>query len=140
VNPRPPRPTPVTWLGCGGLILAALALLRLALSLSLPPLPLTVPPAYLSATGAVGGALGLAFGVGLLAGRRWAYNAAPLLAGALAVWYWTDRLLLVRTDYAQSTWPAAALGTVLLLALAGYAWTRPSTRRYFGRSKDDDAL
>ena len=135
----PPRPAPVTWLGCAGLILAALSLVRLVLSLSLPPLPLTVPPAYLSITGAVGGGLGLAVGAGLIAGRRWAYRAAAFFAPALVVWYWADRLLLVRTDFAQRTWPMAALGSGILLGLVTYALTRPSTRRYFGRPKDDDA-
>lgn len=134
-----PRPAPVTWLGCGGLILAALSLLRLVLSLSLPPLPLTVPRAYLSFTGAVWGAVGLAVGAGLIAGRRWAYRAAAIAAPALVVWYWADRLLLVRTDYAQRTWPAAALVSGIFLGLVAYALTRPSARRYFGRPKDDDA-
>ena len=136
---RRSRPAPVTWLGCGGLILAALALVRLGLSLTLPPLPLTVPHAYLPITGAVWGGLGLAIGAGLLAGRRWAYRAAAFGAAALVVWYWADRLLLVRTDYAQRTWPAAALGSGILLGLVAYALTRPSTRRYFGRPQDDDA-
>jgi hypothetical protein len=134
----PPRPAAVTWLGCGGLILAAFFLARLALSLSLPALPLTVPRAYLSVTGAVWGGLGLAVGGGLLLGRRWAYPAAGFLAAGLTVWYWADRLLLVRTDYAQRSWPAALLVNAILLALVVYGWTHPSTRRYFGRAMDDD--
>jgi len=134
VTSRPPRPTAVTSLGCGGLILAALSLARLILSLSLPLLPLTVPPAYLTATGAIGVVLGLAVGIGLLAGRRWAYPSAAALTAVLTVWYWADRWLLVRTDYAQRTWPGAVVVTLILLALVAYAWSRPSTRRYFGRS------
>jgi hypothetical protein len=75
----------------------------------------------------------------LIAGRRWAYWAAAMAAPALVIWYWADRLFLVRTDYAQRTWPAAVLGSGILLGLVAYALTRPSTRRYFGRAKGDDA-
>jgi hypothetical protein len=134
-----PRPGPVTWLGCGGLTLAAIFLVRLALGLSLPDLPLTIPRAYLPVTGAVWGGLGLLVGVGLLLGRRWAYRGAAFLAPALVVWYWLDRLFLVQTDYAARTWPAAALASVFLLGTVAYLLSRPSTRRYFRRLIDDDS-
>ncbi|HET7012067.1 MAG TPA: hypothetical protein VFI11_14925 [Anaerolineales bacterium] len=133
------RPASVTCLGCGGLILAAVFLVRLALSLSLPALPLTIPPAYLTITGAVWGGLGLLVGTGLLLGRRWAYRGVPLLAAALGAWYWADRLLLVQTDYAARSWPAAALASVLLLAVVVFLWTHPSARRYFRRPIDDES-
>jgi hypothetical protein len=133
-----PRPAPVTWLGCGGLTLAAVFLLRLALGLSLPDLPLTIPRAYLPVTGAVWGGLGLLVGVGLLLGRRWAHRGAAFLAAAFTLWYWLDRLFLVQTDYAARTWPAAALASAILLGLVAYLLTRPSTRWYFRRPIDDD--
>ena len=135
----PARPGGVTSLGCGGLILAAVFLARTALSLSLPALPLTVPPAYLTLTGALWGSVGLLAGLGLLAGRPWAYRGAAVLTPAFVIWYWADRLLLVRTDYASRTWPAAALASLLLLGLVASVLTRPSTRRYFRRPMDDDS-
>lgn len=114
-------------------MLAGVFLVRLALSLSLPALPLTVPPAYLTLTGAVWGGLGLMVARGLFLGRRWASGATVALTLAFVTWYWADRLLLVRTDYSAQTWPAAAIASALLLAGVAYLLTRPGTRRYFRR-------
>ena len=108
--PRPPdrrRPAAVTWLAAGVLTCAAFYLARLVLSLALPDLPLSVPEWYLPLTGAVWGGAALALGFGLLRGSRRAYRflfwAVPIYLG----WYWADRLLLVRSDFAQRSLPAA---------------------------------
>ena len=133
--PRPPdrrRPAVVTWLAAGVLTCAAFYLARLVLSLALPDLPLSVPEWYLPLTGAVWGGAALALGFGLLRGSRRAYRflfwAVPVYLG----WYWADRLLLVRSDFAQRSLPAALVMSAIAVALVYLAVTRPSARMYFG--------
>jgi len=134
-SPRPPdrrRPAVVTWLAAGVLTCAAFYLARLVLSLALPDLPLSVPEWYLPLTGAVWGGAALALGFGLLRGSRRAYRflfwAVPVYLG----WYWADRLLLVRSDFAQRSLPAALVMSAIAVALVYLAVTRPSARMYFG--------
>jgi hypothetical protein len=110
---------------------------RLALSLSLPDLPMSVPEWYLPLTGAVWGVLALVLGFGLLRGSRRAYR---LLGWALALylgWYWADRLLFVRSDFAQRSLPAALVISAIAVTLVTLALTRPSTRAYFGETRHD---
>ena len=111
---------------------AAFYLARLVLSLALPRLPLSVPEWYLPLTGAVWGGAALVLGFGLLRGSRRAYRflfwAVPLYLG----WYWADRLLLVRSDFAQRSLPAALVMSAIAVALVALALTRPSVRMYFG--------
>ena len=133
--PRPPerrRPAVVTWLAAGVLTCAAFYLARLVLSLALPDLPLSVPEWYLPLTGAVWGGAALVLGFGLLRGSRRAYRflfwAVPVYLG----WYWADRLLLVRSDFAQRSLPAALVMSAIAVALVYLAVTRPSARMYFG--------
>jgi len=134
-SPRPPdrrRPAVVTWLAAGVLTCAAFYLARLVLSLALPDLPLSVPEWYLPLTGAVWGGAALVLGFGLLRGSRRAYRflfwAVPIYLG----WYWADRLLLVRSDFAQRSLPAALVMSAIAVALVYLAVTRPSARMYFG--------
>jgi len=133
--PRPPdrrRPAVVTWLAAGVLTCAAFYLARLVLSLALPDLPLSVPEWYLPLTGAVWGGAALVLGFGLVRGSRRAYRflfwAVPVYLG----WYWADRLLLVRSDFAQRSLPAALVMSAIAVALVVLALTRPSVRMYFG--------
>ena len=133
--PRPPdrrRPAVVTWLAAGVLTCAAFYLARLVLSLALPDLPLSVPEWYLPLTGAVWGGAALVLGSGLLRGSRRAYRflfwAVPVYLG----WYWADRLLLVRSDFAQRSLPAALVMSAIAVALVYLALTRRSVRMYFG--------
>jgi hypothetical protein len=118
-------------------MLSALFLARLLLGLRLPDLPSTVPRWYVPLTGAVWGSAALVTGVGLLAGMRWAAGAARLGATAFAAWAWADRLLLVHTDFALGSWPAAAAITLVALGLTFWALSRPHVRRYFGRTMNE---
>jgi hypothetical protein len=114
------------------LTFSAFYLARLFLSLALPDLPLSVPEWYLPLTGAVWGGFALVMGLGLLRGSRRAYRllfwAAPVYLG----WYWADRLLFVRSDFAQRSQPAALVMSAAVLVLLYLALTRPSVRIYFG--------
>jgi len=134
-SPRPPdrrRPAVVTWLAAGVLTCAAFYLARLVLSLALPRLPLSVPEWYLPLTGAAWGGAALVLGFGLLRGSRRAYRslfwAVPIYLG----WYWADRLLFVRSDFAQRSLPAALVMSAIAVALIYLALTRSSVRMFFG--------
>lgn len=129
------RPAVVTWLSGGGLILAAAYLVRFAGGLSLPDLPLSVPRWYPSVTGAVWGSAFLASAVGLWAGRGWAPVLARGVGVFFVVWYWIDRLTLVRSDYARQSIPFSAGATAL--CLIGLFWTlsRRSVREFYQETK-----
>lgn len=110
------RPKLVTTLTLGVLTLATLYLVRFGLGLTLPKLPLSVPAWYIPLTGAFWGVGALVVAYGLFTGRAWAPGAARWGAVAFAVWYWADRLIFARSDYAQRTIPASTVITVLGLA------------------------
>ncbi len=114
------------------LTLSAFGLARFWLGLSLPALPLTVSRAYLALSGGVWAAAGLTTAAALFTGVRWAPRLARAAGIALAAWYWGDRLLFVRTDFARQSWPAALSAT--LAALLAVFWTlrRAGVREFFG--------
>jgi len=95
---------------------------------------LSVPAWYLPLTGAIWGGVALVLGLGLLRGSRRAYRllfwAVPIYLG----WYWADRLLFVRTDFAQRSLPAALLMSAVALAAVALALTRPAVRTFFGET------
>ena len=130
------RPETVTWLAAGVLAFAIFYLARLALSLSFLDLPLSVPAWYLPLTGAIWGGVALALGLGLLRGSPRAYRLTFWMAVVYWVWYWADRLLLIKTDFAQRSQPAALVVTIVSLILTVWALTRPSARAYFEERTD----
>lgn len=113
------------------LTIAVFYLARLALSLRSLDLPLSVPAWYLPLTGAIWGGLASALGLGLLRGSPAARRFTPGAAVVYWVWYWADRLLLVQTDFAQRSRPAALVVTVVSLILIVWALSRPSARAFF---------
>jgi len=130
------RPETVTWLAAGVLAFATFYLARLALSLSSLDLPLSVPDWYLPLTGAIWGGVALALGLGLLRGSPLAYRFTFWMAVVYWVWYWADRQLLVKTDFAQRSQPAALVVTIVSLILTVWTLTRPSARAFFEESTD----
>jgi hypothetical protein len=114
------------------LTLAAFYLARLVQSLALPALPLSVPEWYLPLTGAIWGGAALVLGVGLLRGWRRAYRLLFWMVPIYLLWYWADRLLFVRSDFAQRSLPAALVISVIGVAVLCLTLTRPSVRAYFG--------
>lgn len=125
------RPKLVTALALGVLILAMLQLARFGLSLALPPLPLTVPPIYLTLTGAVWGLGALAAAWALFTGQKWAPGYVRWGFIAYTIWYWADRLLLVRTDYARQTILASIVITIVLLVAGFWVLQVPKVERYY---------
>ena len=118
------------------LTFAAFYLARLVLGLALPDLPMSVPAWYLPLTGAIWGGLALVLGVGLWRGSRRAYRALFWLAPIFVAWYWMDRLLFVRSDFAQRSLPAALVMTILAAGLLYVALTHRSARTYFEENPD----
>jgi len=114
------------------LTLSAFGLARLSLGLSLPELPLSVPRAYLPLSGGVWAAAGLTAAAGLFYGARWAPRLARWALPVMAVWYWADRLLFVRTDFARQSWPAALAFTLAGVLAVFWVLSRSSVVRYFG--------
>jgi hypothetical protein len=94
-----------------------------------PDLPLSVPPSYLVLTGAVWGVAWVVIAAALFTGRRWAPRATLAVGAAFLLWYWADRLLLVRSEYALRTMPFGLAVTLLASVLA---LRRPAARRHFG--------
>lgn len=125
------RPKLVTLLSLGVLTLATIHWVRFALAFQLPALPLTVPNWYIPFTGAVWGATGLGIAIALFTGRKWAIAATFGWSVIYALWYWADRLLFVRGDYAQRTQPASLALTILGIGAVGLILRRRSVRQYF---------
>lgn len=126
------RPSSVTWLAVGVLILSAIYFTRLILALGLPSLPLLVPSWYLPLTGAVWGIVCLLAGVGLLTRQAWASPLSRWASLLFVAWTIVDRLAFARSDYATGT---RALSIGAALVGAGLIWwiiKRPQAKKYFG--------
>jgi hypothetical protein len=130
--PSRPRPLGVTLLGLGVLTLSAVFLIRLATGLRPPSFPNTIPAWYLPLTGAFWGVVGLSLAYAMLAGKRWAPSFVRLTALAFTCWYWVDRLLLARSDYAMLSRPADAVINLMLLVVLLWGLSRGGAREYFG--------
>jgi hypothetical protein len=132
--PARKRPVLVTLLGLGVLTFSVFYLARAVAGLSLlarPALPLTIPLWYLPATGILWSVIGGTIVGGLMRGTPWAPHLLRWGTFAYVAWYWLDRILLARSDYARQTIPASAIATVLGVVLILAALQRRSTRNYF---------
>ena len=109
------------------LVVAAIGWLRLVAGLGLPDLPLTVPRWYIPLSGGGLAVLPMIAAAALFLGAPWAPPFSLSAAALISAWYWADRVLLVHSDYAQVTWPAAAPVNIILLA-----WIFWSMRRLRG--------
>jgi len=126
------RPTAVTWLSLGLLALGLVYLARMAGGLTAPDLQLSVPRRYPPLTGAVWGIGWSVCAAASFAGRRWAPRLVTVIGVAFLAWYWFDRLVFVRSEYALRTMPLS-LGLTALGAAAVIAILRqPAVRGFFG--------
>lgn len=97
-----------------------------------PDLPLSVPRAYLTLTGAVWGCAWVAVAFALFTGRRWAPRTTWVVGASFLIWFWADRLFLVRSEYALRTLPFALFVTVAASASVLLVLRQTAVRRYFG--------
>jgi len=132
----PPRPFTVTLLALGVLTIAVLFLDRAFQAVRLwdflSGLPLSVSPLYLALSGVVFGLAGLPVAWGLWRGRAWAPRWTRNFALALVVYYWLDRLWLVRAEVARVNTPFAVAATILALGFCYGALRRRRARVFFG--------
>lgn len=131
---RKRRPALVTWLSLGVLILAAVFWAGFVGGLSLPDLPFAVPIAYLLLRNAAWGTWGLLAALSAFFGKPWAPRLISWGGAVTVLWYWVDRLLLTRSDYARSSAPLAAVLTLAAVGALAIVLRRPSVRRYFQES------
>jgi hypothetical protein len=112
-------------------MVSAFGFARLALGLAMPDVPLTVPRWYLPLGGGVWGLGALVAACTLFRGASWAPVFLRVGALAFSAWYWADRLLLVHTDFARATWPAAAGLNALVLGCVFWGLGRLGVHRFF---------
>lgn len=100
-----------------------------------PDLPLSVSRAYLVLTGVVWALAWLAAAYAMFTGRPWAPRFARGVGAAFLIWFWVDRLLWVRSEYALRTLPFTLGVTLLACALALLGLRQAAVRRFFGDLK-----
>ena len=70
-------------------------------------------------------------------GRRWTPRLIIVIGVAFLAWYWFDRLVFVRSEYAVRTMPFSlgltALGAILVISII-----RQSRQRSFFRESDGE--
>jgi hypothetical protein len=76
---------------------------------------MSVPVWYFTLTGALWGAIGLGLAIGLYLGRRWASVLTRWLSLVFVAWYWIDRYLFVKTDFARGSTVAAIVASIVCL-------------------------
>jgi hypothetical protein len=113
------------------LIFSVINIVRIFASLEVPSLDLSVPTWYFSITGALWGGIGLALSIGLYTGRRWASILTRWLSLVYVAWYWLDRLLFVKTDYARGSTVATIGASILGLSVILWTLLRPKAVIFF---------
>ncbi len=133
---RAKRPLFVTWLLLLVLMFTGLAWLRFAATLQdwtfLAELPLSVPPAYLAASGLLWGLVGLGVIYGLWRRQPRAPRALLFAALAYSLYYWVDRLWLAVPGPVQANRPFALFATLGLLVWLFASINRSDVQAYFG--------
>jgi hypothetical protein len=134
------RPKSVTWLVVGVLSLWIVYLTRLVSTLQqwdyLSTLPLSVPPAYLLATGSIWSILPLPVMWGLLARKRWALKALAGFAGLYGLYYWMERWLVESNPLRTTNWPFTLAATIILFILVFWILSRKAVKSYFGENNE----
>ena len=128
------RPWLLTILCLALLAFSVIHVAGLVASFRLPELSLPFPDWYLLLRNGLWGLSGLIAAGGLFFSRSWALSFTQWAGVAFAIWYWSDRLLLARSDYAKRSWPAAAAVTLLAGLWLLWILKRPSIQDYFRES------
>lgn len=130
-NPTKRRPTLVTWLSVGVLILAAVQLVRFLAVLQLPDLDYVVPTWYFGVRNGIWCLITFGIGIGLLSGKPWVPKLIRAGALLLLVWYWMDRLLLVQSSFLRENFLLPALISLGGIILLFWILAKPQVRESF---------
>ena len=134
------RPLSVTWLALGVLSLSILQFIRLGMSLAnwefLVGQALSVSPLYLALTGLLWAVPSLMIAWGLWFGQGWSGRAVIAGAAAFTTYFWLDRLLLGRSQAAESNMPFALGMNIVLIAIIVWIVLRAKQHDYFGEVHD----
>ena len=143
--PPPRRPTRVTLLAAGVIIISALSLARFVLALRyweyLDNLT-TVSPWYLALSGLVWALAGIPLTWGLLRRKTWAPHLMRAMALTYATYFWLDQVFLQDHPLTRAeggarlllpgNWAFEAGLTIVMLAFTVWTLNRQSTQAYFG--------
>jgi hypothetical protein len=113
------------------LTFSAIHFIGLAAIKTLTPLPLPIPIWYIFLKNGLWGLSSLAIAIGLFWGLTWAPRMIRWTGAVILVWYWADRILLSRSDFARRAWPAAAILTLAGIGLLCWILSRRSVRSFF---------
>ena len=141
-SPRRRRPSRVTLLVLGVLIITVINLVRLVYSLKdwdfLASWP-GVSPLYIALTGLIWTLAGAGLLWGLWTGKIWAPRLMQAVALTYALYYWLDVVFLenhgvsgtASTALLPVNWPFAVGVTVVALSYTEWALTRRKVKQYF---------
>lgn len=149
--PRKKRPTSVTILLLGVLIITALNLIRFVLGIKewdfLSSWP-GVSPFYIVLTGLIWTLAGIPLLWGLWKAKSWAPQYLQAIALTYALYFWLDRVFLVdhpvsgaegaRRALLPANWQFATGATVLSLAYITWTLSRPKVKAYFDIGENYD--
>ncbi len=113
------------------LFISFISVSGLIASFRIPDLPISLPYWYLYLRNGLWGLGSVIAAMGLFLGRSWSLNLTRWGSLFISLWYWSDRLLLSRSDYARRSWPAGVVVTLIVLIWIFWILTRPAIQCYF---------
>lgn len=134
------RPSSVTWLAIGVLMLTGWSILRFSAALQqwefLSSLSLPLSPLYQALSGLIWGAASFAIALGLWFGWHWAQNGTRIAAAVYTIQLWVERLIFAQSATVKQNMGfilvfnfAALLSIYLILAL-------PKVQIFFGENNE----
>jgi len=133
---KPKRPKSVTWLAVGVLSLCIIYITRLGSTLQqwdyLSTLPLSIPPAYLLASGIIWSILPLPILWGLFTGKIWAPKVVGGFAVLYGLYFWVEQWLVKNNPLRMTNWSFYLAATIILLILVFWILSRKAVKAYFG--------
>jgi hypothetical protein len=136
------RPLSVTLLAAGVLIITVINLIRLGLSIrywSFLGSRSGISPLYLTLTGLIWSAAGLALLWGLWKAKKWAPKLMQAVGLTYALYYWLDHIFLMdhpvngMTDILRTVQPFSVVVTVVCLVFMVWTLGRANVKAYFGK-------
>ncbi|KPK90588.1 MAG: hypothetical protein AMJ88_15785 [Anaerolineae bacterium SM23_ 63] len=128
------RPKLLIVLCLGILFFSLVHLSGLVASFRLPDLRFPFPVWYFVLRNGIWSLIGLAASGALFLRRSWAASFTSYGALTYVFWYWIDRLIFTRSDFASRSWPATAVVTLIVLSSLFWVLRRPSLRYFLSEN------